>query len=237
MAIRIAIGDSTPRQNRRRYDARMPFENGMLPEMLLEHGYNTFCVGKWHLSPSEDKTAAGPFHCWPLGPRLERFYGFLGGETNQWYPDLRNATGQSCRPSCQNRATTSISTRRLASNRPQRSGEWLSPRWKGVSFVHTFDAPDAPTIHSTQYFEMFAYRAVDHDAWRAVCPWPGVNLSKTISDVAPFDDAAARSESPGMAIGEACSYIAGAVGGEASRQTGLRVPDRCDRSSTEFQDG
>jgi arylsulfatase A-like enzyme len=70
------------------YDGRMPFENGMLPEMLLEHGYNTFCVGKWHLSPSEDNTAAGPFHRWPLGRGFERYYGFLGGETNQWYPDL-----------------------------------------------------------------------------------------------------------------------------------------------------
>ena len=70
------------------YDGRMPFENGMLPEMLLEHGYNTFCLGKWHLSPSEDNTPAGPFHRWPLGRGFERFYGFLGGETNQWYPDL-----------------------------------------------------------------------------------------------------------------------------------------------------
>ena len=70
------------------YDGRMPFENGMLPEMLLQHGYNTFCVGKWHLSPSEENTAAGPFHRWPLGRGFERYYGFLGGETNQWYPDL-----------------------------------------------------------------------------------------------------------------------------------------------------
>ncbi len=70
------------------YDGRMPFENGMLSEMLLPHGYNTFCVGKWHLSPSEENTAAGPFHRWPLGRGFERYYGFLGGETNQWYPEL-----------------------------------------------------------------------------------------------------------------------------------------------------
>jgi arylsulfatase A-like enzyme len=70
------------------YDGRMPFENGMLPEILLEHGYNTFCIGKWHLSPSEESTPAGPFHRWPLGRGFERFYGFLGGETNQWFPDL-----------------------------------------------------------------------------------------------------------------------------------------------------
>jgi arylsulfatase A-like enzyme len=70
------------------YDARMPFQNGMLSEILLEQGYNTFCVGKWHLSPSEENTAAGPFHRWPLGRGFERYHGFLGGETNQWYPDL-----------------------------------------------------------------------------------------------------------------------------------------------------
>jgi arylsulfatase A-like enzyme len=75
------------------YDGRMPSENGMLPEMLLEHGYNTFCLGKWHLSPSEENTPAGPFHRWPLGRGFERFYGFLGGETNQWYPDLTQDNG------------------------------------------------------------------------------------------------------------------------------------------------
>jgi arylsulfatase A-like enzyme len=70
------------------YDGRMPFENAMLSEMLLEHGYNTFCIGKWHLTPAEESTPAGPFHRWPLGRGFERFYGFMGGETNQWFPDL-----------------------------------------------------------------------------------------------------------------------------------------------------
>jgi arylsulfatase len=70
------------------YHGRMPAECGMVPEMLVPEGYNTFCLGKWHLSPSEENTPAGPFHRWPLGRGFERFYGFLGGETNQWYPDL-----------------------------------------------------------------------------------------------------------------------------------------------------
>ena len=70
------------------YDGRMPFENGMLSEILLEKGYNTFCTGKWHLNPTEEGTPAGPYHRWPLGRGFERFYGFLGGETNQWFPDL-----------------------------------------------------------------------------------------------------------------------------------------------------
>ena len=60
----------------------------MLSEMLLQNGYNTFCVGKWHLTPPEHTTAAGPYDRWPLGRGFERYYGFLGGETNQWYPEL-----------------------------------------------------------------------------------------------------------------------------------------------------
>ena len=70
------------------YDGRMPMSNGMLSEILVEEGYNTFCVGKWHLNPTEESTPAGPYKRWPLGRGFERFYGFLGGETNQWYPDL-----------------------------------------------------------------------------------------------------------------------------------------------------
>ena len=80
------------------YDGRMPFENGMVPEMLLGQGYNTFCIGKWHLSPSEENTPAGPLHRWPLGRGFERFYGFLGGETNQWYPDLTVDNGSTQPP-------------------------------------------------------------------------------------------------------------------------------------------
>ena len=70
------------------YDGVIPFENGMLSEMLLGHGYNTFMVGKWHLTPSNQETAAGPYDRWPLARGFERFYGFLGGDTSQWYPDL-----------------------------------------------------------------------------------------------------------------------------------------------------
>ena len=45
-------------------------------------------VGKWHLTPSNQETAAGPYDRWPLGRGFQRFYGFLGGDTSQWYPDL-----------------------------------------------------------------------------------------------------------------------------------------------------
>jgi arylsulfatase A-like enzyme len=66
----------------------IPFENGFLSEMLLGQGYNTYALGKWHLTPAEQISAAGPYDRWPLGRGFERYYGFLGGDTSQYYPDL-----------------------------------------------------------------------------------------------------------------------------------------------------
>ena len=68
--------------------ARIPFENGFISEVLGEHGYSTYCVGKWHLTPGDETTMASFKGRWPLGRGFERFYGFLGGESNSWYPDL-----------------------------------------------------------------------------------------------------------------------------------------------------
>jgi arylsulfatase A-like enzyme len=69
-------------------NGNIPFENGMLSEMLSEHGYNTYAIGKWHLTPADQISAAGPYDRWPLGRGFERYYGFLGGDTHQYYPEL-----------------------------------------------------------------------------------------------------------------------------------------------------
>ena len=68
--------------------ARIPFENGTIAEVLNERGWNTYAVGKWHLTPGEETDISAWKGRWPLGRGFERFYGFMGGETNQWYPDL-----------------------------------------------------------------------------------------------------------------------------------------------------
>jgi arylsulfatase A-like enzyme len=70
------------------FSARIPFENGTIAEVLNERGWNTYAVGKWHLTPGEETDMSSWKGRWPLGRGFERFYGFLGGETNQWYPDL-----------------------------------------------------------------------------------------------------------------------------------------------------
>ena len=61
---------------------------GTLAEMLRLQGYNTFATGKWHLTPTFETSPAGPYDQWPLQRGFDRFYGFLEGETNQWYPEL-----------------------------------------------------------------------------------------------------------------------------------------------------
>jgi len=66
----------------------IPPENGMLSEILGELGWNTYMVGKWHLCPSDEMNLAAPRRNWPSGRGFERWYGFLGAETNQWYPEL-----------------------------------------------------------------------------------------------------------------------------------------------------
>jgi len=69
-------------------NARIPFENALISEVLVENGYNTYAVGKWHLTPSDESCLAGSRRLWPLGRGFERYYGFLGGESDQWCPDL-----------------------------------------------------------------------------------------------------------------------------------------------------
>ena len=66
----------------------IPPENGMLSEILGERGWNTYMVGKWHLCPDDEMNLAATRRNWPSGRGFERWYGFLGAETNQWYPDL-----------------------------------------------------------------------------------------------------------------------------------------------------
>jgi len=70
------------------YNGHIPHENGMVSEMLVERGYSTYMLGKWHLTPTESTSATGPYDQWPLGRGFERFYGFLGGDTDQYTPAL-----------------------------------------------------------------------------------------------------------------------------------------------------
>lgn len=70
------------------YNGAIPFEAGTVAEIFKENGYNTFALGKWHSTHPQDVTAAGPYNRWPTGRGFEHFYGFIGGATDQWHPQL-----------------------------------------------------------------------------------------------------------------------------------------------------
>src|ERR671930_438338 len=69
-------------------NGHIPFECATIAEVLGERGWNTYMRGKWHLCPADEMNMASTKRNWPVGRGFERYYGFLGGETNQWYPDL-----------------------------------------------------------------------------------------------------------------------------------------------------
>ena len=70
------------------YTGRIPRSAATMARLLKDTGYNTMAVGKWHLVPRTETSAAGPFDRWPLGVGFEKYYGFLGSETSQWAPEL-----------------------------------------------------------------------------------------------------------------------------------------------------
>ncbi len=75
------------------YDSIIGPENATIGEILKENGYATSWFGKDHNTPTYQYSAAGPFDQWPAGMGFQYFYGFLGGETDQWTPYLfRNQT-------------------------------------------------------------------------------------------------------------------------------------------------
>ena len=69
-------------------NGHIPFECATIAEFLGERGWNTYMLGKWHLVAADEMNMASTKRNWPVGRGFERYYGFLGGETNQWYPDL-----------------------------------------------------------------------------------------------------------------------------------------------------
>jgi hypothetical protein len=70
------------------YMGTIPKSSATVAEVLKDYGYHTAAWGKWHNSPADQTTAAGPFDYWPTGSGFEYFYGFVGGEASQYEPML-----------------------------------------------------------------------------------------------------------------------------------------------------
>ncbi|HET6349695.1 MAG TPA: arylsulfatase [Candidatus Krumholzibacteria bacterium] len=69
-------------------NARIPDECATMADILRDNGWSTFWLGKDHDVPEQDVSSGASRKEWPLQMGFDRFYGFLGGETNQWFPDL-----------------------------------------------------------------------------------------------------------------------------------------------------
>ena len=59
-----------------------------LAEILRQNGFSTAAFGKYHETPPWEVSVSGPYDRWPTGSGFDRFYGFIGGETNQWAPAI-----------------------------------------------------------------------------------------------------------------------------------------------------
>lgn len=70
------------------YDGLMPFDKATISEIFHQNRYNTYMVGKFHLTPLADITSAGPFNRWPTGLGFDHFYGWHLGHTDQYHPNL-----------------------------------------------------------------------------------------------------------------------------------------------------
>jgi arylsulfatase A-like enzyme len=71
---------------------QIPNATAPLAETLRLNGYSTAAFGKWHETAAWEASVAGPFDRWPTRQGFDKFYGFLGGETNQWAPFLYDGT-------------------------------------------------------------------------------------------------------------------------------------------------
>ena len=70
------------------YTGINPASTALVSQVLKGHGYNTAAFGKWHNTPPWEAGPTGPFDHWPTNLGFEYFYGFIGGDTNQWSPGL-----------------------------------------------------------------------------------------------------------------------------------------------------
>ncbi len=80
------------------YDGQWGPESASVAEVLKLNGYSTAAFGKWHNTPDHETSAAGPFDRWPTGKGFEYYWGFLGGEADQWNTPLWENTSPVERP-------------------------------------------------------------------------------------------------------------------------------------------
>ena len=104
------------------YRGMITKDAAMMPEILRGVGYNSFAVGKWHLTPMHHTGPSGPFDQWPTQRGFDRYYGFMDGAMNQWEPFLTEDNHHVATPDDPNyHLSTDITNRALSMITSQKS--------------------------------------------------------------------------------------------------------------------
>jgi len=111
------------------YNSQIDFSTPSVAKILTDNGYATAAFGKWHNTPMEEASPVGPFQAWPTGSiwGFEYFYGFLGGETNQFHPLLYENTTAIETP----KTNADGSTYHISHDMADQAIKWLD-NWNGL---------------------------------------------------------------------------------------------------------
>ena len=179
------------------YRGRIGHDAATIAETLVDTGYNTMAVGKWHLAPMDQTTAAGPYDQWPLGRGFERFYGFMEGLTDHYYPELyhdNHAADAPRSPEEGYHLTSDLVDRAEQFLRDQASVAPEKPFFLYFALGATHTPFQAPTEYVERYrgrydvgWDVIRERRYRHQLEAGVIP-PGTELPPRNDDVQPWDD-------------------------------------------------
>jgi len=126
------------------YNSQIDYSTPSIAKILTDNGYASAAFGKWHNTPMEEASPAGPFESWPTGIwGFEYFWGFLGGETNQFHPLLYENTTAIETP----KTNADGSTFHLSHGMADQAIKWLD-NWKGLRDVPFFIYYTPGAVHA-----------------------------------------------------------------------------------------
>jgi arylsulfatase A-like enzyme len=144
------------------YTSIRPNTAATMAQVLRHNGYNTAAFGKWHQTPTWEIGASGPFDRWPSGEGFERFYGFMGGETDQWNPTLFDGFTPVTRPDTPDyHLSEDLADRAISFIREQHGLAPAKPWFTYLSFGATHAPHHVPDSYRDEYIGQF------DDGWDA----------------------------------------------------------------------
>ena len=183
-----------------------------LAEVLGPVGYHTMAVGKWHLAPMREASAAGPFTDWPLQRGFDRFYGFLNGETDQFHPELcadNHFVEPPATPEGGYHLSEDLVDRAIDMVRNQKSLVPERPFFLYLAFGATHAPHQAPDDYLAKYrgrfdegWDVWRQRVYERQLELGVIP-PGTELAPRNPGVQPWDDLSADEQAFACRLQEA----------------------------------